>query len=33
MVPLRDFIKKSRATPVKELVVANRRVKEYIRNE
>ena len=33
MVLLHGFIKKSRATPAKELVLANRRMKEYISNE
>ena len=33
MVLLHGFIKKSRATPTKELALANRRMKEYISNE
>ena len=33
MVLLHGFIKKSRATPAKELALANRRMKEYISNE
>ena len=33
MVLLHGFTKKARATPAKELVLANRRMKESIRNE
>ena len=33
MVLLHGFIKKTRATPTKELTLANRRMKECIRNE
>ena len=32
MVLLHGFMKKTRATPAKELGVANRRMKEYISN-
>ena len=33
MVLLQGFTKKARATPAKELVLADRRIKEYIPNE